>query len=112
MVSVVRWSLAALVCAAAVVSPAVAQAQTGVVNGRVVDSVSQQPLANVTVSVVGTQLGALTREDGRFSLGAVPAGAQRIRANRIGYGAQEREVQVTAGGTSTADFTLSTVAAR
>jgi TonB-dependent starch-binding outer membrane protein SusC len=112
MVSVVRWSLMALACAAVVGAPAAAQAQTGVVAGRVVDSVSNQPIANVTVSVVGTQLGALTREDGRYSLGNVPTGAQRVRVNRIGYGAQEREVQVAAGATATADFTLSTVAAR
>ena len=112
MVSVVRWSLAALVCAAAVGAPAAAQAQTGTVNGRVTDSTSQQPLANVTVAVVGTTLGTLTREDGRFSIGAVPAGTQRIRVSRIGYAAQERIITVTAGGTETRDFALSTVAAR
>jgi len=112
MVSVVRWSLAALVCATAVASPAVSQAQTGVIAGRVVDSVSNQPIANVTVSVAGTRVGALTREDGRYSMGNVPVGTQTIRVNRIGYASQERQVQVTAGATVTADFTISTVAAR
>src|SRR3712207_380577 len=112
MVSVVRWSLAALVCAVAVGAPAAAQAQTGTVNGRVTDSTSQQPLANVTVSIVGTTLGTLTREDGRFSIGSVPAGTQRLRVSRIGYAAQERIITVTAGGTETREFALSTVAAR
>ncbi|MFL5578816.1 MAG: SusC/RagA family TonB-linked outer membrane protein, partial [Gemmatimonadaceae bacterium] len=113
MVSVVRWSLAAVVFAA-VAAPAAAraQAQTGSVNGRVVDSTSQQPLANVTVSIVGTTLGTLTREDGRYSIGAVPAGTQRIRVSRIGYGAQEHIISLAAGGTETRDFALSTVAAR
>ncbi|HEX5074282.1 MAG TPA: SusC/RagA family TonB-linked outer membrane protein [Gemmatimonadaceae bacterium] len=105
-----RWVVAALLIGAALGSPLRAQG-TGSVSGRVVDSTTQQPVANAQVQVVGTQIGGLTRLDGRYFLQGVAVGPQRIRVTRIGFGAQEAPVTVTAGGTATADFTLSAVAA-
>jgi iron complex outermembrane receptor protein len=87
-----------------------AQASTGTINGRVVDSTSQQPLSNVTVSVVGTQLGALTRNDGGFTLVSVPAGAQRLRVARIGFASKEVPVTVSAGAAATVTVSLTSVA--
>jgi iron complex outermembrane receptor protein len=88
-----------------------AQVSTGTISGRVVDSTSQQPLANVTIAVPGTQLGALTRNDGGFLITTVPVGAQRVRASRIGYRSGEQPVTVNAGATATVQFSLGTVAA-
>ena len=88
-----------------------AQATTGTISGRVVDSTSQQPLSNVTIAVPGTQLGALTRNDGGFLITNVPVGAQRVRATRIGYGSKEQPVTVNAGATVAVQFSLGTVAA-
>ncbi|MDF1503470.1 TonB-dependent receptor [Roseisolibacter sp. H3M3-2] len=87
-----------------------AQASTGTITGRVVDSTAQQPLSNVTVSVVGTQLGALSRNDGGFTLANVPAGAQRVRVARIGYASKEVPVTVNPGATATITVNLSSVA--
>jgi iron complex outermembrane receptor protein len=87
-----------------------AQASTGTINGRVVDSTSQQPLSNVTVSVVGTQLGALSRNDGGFTLVNVPAGAQRVRVARIGYASKEVPVTVNAGASATLTVSIASVA--
>jgi iron complex outermembrane receptor protein len=84
---------------------------TGTISGRVVDSASRQPLAAVSLRVVGTQRGTMTRDDGTFSLAGVPTGAQRIRASRIGFGPQNRDVTVTASGTTNANFSLSAQAA-
>jgi iron complex outermembrane receptor protein len=56
-----------------------AQATTGTISGRVVDSTSQQPLAGVTVRISGTQRGALTQADGAFILPGVPSGRSRSR---------------------------------
>jgi len=105
-----RWVVAALLIGTALGSPLRAQG-TGSVSGRVVDSTTQQPVANAQVQVVGTQIGGLTRLDGRYFLQGVPTGAQKIRITRIGFGAQESSVTVSAGGTATVDFTLSAVAA-
>jgi TonB-linked SusC/RagA family outer membrane protein len=88
-----------------------AQGSTGIVSGRIVDSASRQPLSSVSVRLVGTQRGTMSREDGTFSLPGVPVGAQRIRASRIGFGPQERAVSVTAGTNSTIEFLMSAQAA-
>ena len=91
---------------AAVPVVAHAQATTGTITGRVVDSTSQQPLPNVTVSVPGTQRGALTGPDGRYTIGAVPVGTQTVRAARIGYGARTQQVTVAAGTSAVANFSV------
>ena len=106
----VRCLIAAAVVGITLGSDLAAQG-TGSISGRVVDSTTQQPVANATVSVVGTQIGGQTRLDGRYFLNNVPTGAQRIRVARIGYGAQESPVTVIAGGTATVDFTVVAVAA-
>ncbi|HKO14969.1 MAG TPA: SusC/RagA family TonB-linked outer membrane protein [Gemmatimonadaceae bacterium] len=88
-----------------------AQGTTGSINGRVLDSASQQPVAGATVRIQGTQRAALTRDDGGFVLSAVPAGTYRVRATRIGYGPLEQGVTVTAGATANVTFSLTRQAA-
>jgi TonB-dependent starch-binding outer membrane protein SusC len=89
----------------------VAAQSTGTITGRVIDSTSQQPLSNVTVQVLGTSLGALTRGDGSFTMPGVPAGTHKVNARRIGYALQQRDVTVAAGQTANAQFALTPVAA-
>jgi iron complex outermembrane receptor protein len=89
-----------------VAAPLSAQAGTGIVTGRVIDSASQQPLVSATIRVVGTTSGALTRNDGSYTLSGLRPGPQTLRVTRIGFAAQTRPVTVTAGATVTADFTL------
>jgi len=91
--------------------PLRAQDSTGTVAGKVVDATSQLPLGNVEVAVAGTPHRELSRADGSFTLNGVPAGAQRLRATRIGYGSQIQEISVTAGGTTTAQIVLAPAAA-
>jgi iron complex outermembrane receptor protein len=88
-----------------------AQGATGTISGRVIDSAAAQPIANATISVVGSQRGTITRNDGGFIITGVPAGTVRVRATRIGYSAQEQEVTVTGNGTASAQFQLRAVAA-
>jgi TonB-dependent starch-binding outer membrane protein SusC len=101
-----RLLLAALAHALFSAAAAHAQTPTGSITGRVVDSTSQQPIANVSVVIDGTGRGTVTRSDGGFLLAAIPAGSYRVRAARIGFVAQTREVMVTAGAPSTVQFRL------
>jgi TonB-linked SusC/RagA family outer membrane protein len=83
-----RWSgwcaaAALLLCAA---SPAAAQTRRARIVGRVTDADSKQPLANATVSVVGTAYGVATQADGRFVLGNLPSGVFNLEVRRVGYG--------------------------
>ncbi len=114
-----------------------AQAPTGVVSGRVVASsspaasqaaaaasskiasqgapvsqgnASQSPLAGARVSVVGTSIQTIVREDGRYVLPRVPAGPQRIRVNLVGFAPQEQAVTVVAGQPATVNFGLQATA--
>lgn len=82
------------------------EGSTGTVRGRVMRSGSDTPIANAQVLVVGTRSGAMTGDDGRFTIPSVPTGEQRIRVRTVGYSPLDRVVQVPAGGDVTADFAL------
>lgn len=94
--------VAALLCG----SPLAAQAQTGTITGRVIDGTTTSPIAGASVSVEGTQLGAITRPDGNFLITGVPAGTQRVAVSLIGYARFSQEVTVTANGTVNVDVRL------
>ena len=75
-------------------------AQSGTVAGRVTDTDTGDPLVGANVTVMGTNLGAATDINGEYSIGNVPAGAQRLKADYIGYGSTTMEVDVPADGLS------------
>jgi len=88
------------------VQPALAQAgTTGVVIGQVLDETGE-PLAGTQVSVVGTQLGGLTNQEGRFVISGVSAGDHQIQVMRIGYRTSTQSVTVAAGQTVSVTFTI------
>ena len=105
-----RHLLPAIVGGLLLAVPLGAQETTGTITGRVIDGPTQQPLAAVTVVIEGTQRGTLSRPDGVFLLSGVPAGTHSLRATRIGYDPVTQQVTVTAGGTTTTDFTLTPAA--
>ena len=83
-----------------------AQTPGGTITGRVVDSATHQPLAGVSVSIEGTARGTATQSDGTFRLSGVPAGSQLLRARRIGYIPQLRNVDLATGATASVEFAL------
>jgi iron complex outermembrane receptor protein len=83
--------------------------ELGTVSGRVAD-LAGTPLQGTSVSLVGTQRGALTRGDGTYRFSA-PAGRYAIRARLLGYAPRTDSVTVRAGGTATVNFTLDHAAA-
>jgi TonB-linked SusC/RagA family outer membrane protein len=89
--------------------PSAALAQTGTVRGSVVDSASQRGIPGVLLAVTGTTRGAVTDEAGRFTIRNVPLSSTTVRAQRIGYAAQDRSLAFT-GDTATVTITLRPVA--
>ena len=85
-------------------APLLAQ-QTGQITGTVLGG-TNQPLADVQVSIPGTGLGMLTNQDGRFLILNVPVGERTISAQLIGYGEETQTVNVTAGAPVVVDFNL------
>ena len=98
--AVARCFFVGLVASLILTVPLSAQAPTGSIRGKVVDSTSRQPLPDATVSIPGTRRGAVTGEDGTFVITGVPAGPQRVRASRIGHAPQLQTVTVAAGTTT------------
>ncbi len=79
---------------------------TGTVRGSVVEASSRRPIADVQIIVVGTPVGAVTGSDGTFRINNVPQGDRVLRARRLGFIAQDRNVSVAVGQEVTAEFTL------
>lgn len=92
------------------VTASTAHAQSGTITGRVVDGASGRPVATARVSVVGTQIAAGTNSEGRYVLRGVPSGSATVRATSIGYGEQQRQVNVSASEAGAVNFELRAVA--
>jgi TonB-linked SusC/RagA family outer membrane protein len=58
------------------------------------------------VIVVGTNLGAATDINGEYSISRVPAGAQRLNANYIGYASKSMNADIPTNGNAIGDFSL------
>jgi hypothetical protein len=102
--------LGLLLCAAAVVAiafPSLAPAQIptpptraepGIISGRVIDAVTEQPLTDAMVRVVGEEATATTDPAGRFTLTNVRPGIVRLEARRLGYAPLlKSDIAVSAG---------------
>jgi len=61
----------------------------GQIQGRVVDSLTGEPVTTATVLLVGTRLGAVCDSNGAFEVTGVPAGPYTVRASSVGYYSRE-----------------------
>ena len=94
------FSLAAAFAVA--VLPLRADAQTRDISGKVTQAVVGTPLADVTVSIVGQQVGVRTNERGEFRM-RVPSGEVVVLARQLGYKRQTIRLSATE---SVANFVL------
>jgi len=102
-----RWT--SLFLALGLTAPPLAAQGTASVSGRVVDSATAQPVAGARVGVAGSPGGTLTDRDGRYLL-QLPAGTVMLRAQRIGFAPQTRQIALTDGSSATVDFELTAAA--
>jgi iron complex outermembrane receptor protein len=100
-----------LACAVAALTSAPSQAQTGTVQGTVLDSATAAPLPLVRVEVLSGAVRSVanTDEHGRFRLGGMPTGVASLRVTRIGYRPAVLDQTITAG--DTVDVTVRLAAA-
>jgi TonB-dependent starch-binding outer membrane protein SusC len=90
---------------AALVPGAVGAQQTGTVVGQVITD-SGEPLPGTQVSIVGTEIGGLTNQEGRFVIPGVPAGERSLQVQRLGYRTVTQTVNVTPGAVVSVDIVL------
>jgi outer membrane receptor for ferrienterochelin and colicin len=88
-------------------SPVVFAQGTGEIVGLVKDAKTNQPLGYANVVVVGTTRGAMSLDDGKFRVTAVPAGTYTVKVLMMGYKTVEQpNVVVSAGQVVDLNFTL------
>ncbi|GAB3962556.1 hypothetical protein GCM10028805_63930 [Spirosoma harenae] len=88
------------------ISTVIRAQSTGAISGRIVAS-DAQALPQATVRLPNSRLGAVTNDQGEFTLNNVPVGAQTIIISRIGHIRLRQTVNVAAGETTRlTDLTL------
>ena len=83
---------------------------TGTVTGQVLNADTGQPLGEAQMVVVGTNIGVLTNQAGRYLINRVPEGTREIRAVLLGFAQQTQTITVTAGESTVLDFSLNPTA--
>ena len=82
-----------------------AQAQTGSISGKVLDS-KGSGIPGATVLVEGSTLGSSSNVDGTFNITNVPAGPHTLTISFVGYTSARVPVTVVAGQSASANATL------
>ncbi len=80
----VRWTLFFSVFLMAF-TPLSILAQTGVIKGRVSNKINNEPLPFATVSVVGTQKGVQTDDNGNYEIKDLAAGLYGLKVTFVGF---------------------------
>lgn len=87
------------------IAPGLVFAQDGTITGTVTDGETDEPLPGATVQIASVGAGTSTNADGEYTINVEP-GTYTLSVTFVGYSPAEREVEVTAGETVTADFVL------
>jgi TonB-linked SusC/RagA family outer membrane protein len=88
-------------------------ARQGTVTGQVISSDTGQPLASAQVHLDGTNYGATTDQDGRYSISGVPEGVYTVSVQMLGYSTRRTpNVRVESGQTVQVDFQVTLTALR
>ena len=80
---------------------------TGKISGIITSEETNEPLANVTITIVGTSSTATTNDAGYYVMTNIPPGGYDVKVERTGYGTETVEgAKVLAGLTTTLNFAL------
>jgi outer membrane receptor for ferrienterochelin and colicin len=77
-----------VVCMSLILAVSSLAGTTGIIEGKIVDKATHEPLIGATVFIVGTTLGAATNIEGEFLINNVEAGTYDVRFTNIGYQTQ------------------------
>lgn len=74
--------------------------QTGTLEGRVYDNSTQDALAGATLELLGTELGAISDDEGRFEIPDIPSGTYSLQVTYLGYQTLLKPQILIEGGTT------------
>lgn len=60
-------------------------AGTGQLTGKIIDSLTGDPLPGAIIALVGTSIGAVTNLNGEYQLNGIPEGLHNLKVSYIGY---------------------------
>jgi len=100
-----RWAALAIAIASASARLGAQRVRPAVIDGVASDT-SLRPLADVTITIVGTEVRVVTGENGRFRIGGVSAGDYIVLARRIGFEATTARVTLAEQDTLRLSLTL------
>lgn len=69
----------------------------GIITGKIIDEKSKNPLESASVILLGTQLGAQTDEEGRFTISDIIPGEYVLQIQYVGYDVKKKTVVVKPG---------------
>jgi outer membrane receptor for ferrienterochelin and colicins len=72
-------------------------AEPGSLSGQIVDEDDLSPLSGATIRIVGTALGAYSREEGKFQINKVTPGKYQAFITYIGYEPQNINIEIESG---------------
>lgn len=80
--------------------------ETGVIEGRIVDGLSDEPLPGATVRIRDLDIGQATRDDGTFRFTQLRPRSYTLSVSFVGYAPQERTVRVAEDDTVSVTIAL------
>jgi len=81
----IGWVAVCGVLAVAVPGRDLCAQRTGRISGRILDAITGDPVPDVIVTVVGTDMAVGSDDDGRFTIDSIMPGLVRIAAQILGY---------------------------
>lgn len=85
---------------------AAVQSAAGIIEGKVIDASTREPMSGASVRLVGTPFGDACNARGEFRIEQTPAGAYTLRVTFLGYEPTTAEVQVKNGETLRLNLTM------
>ncbi len=77
------------------------------ISGIVIDAITREPVANVAITILGSDITATSNSDGTYTLIGVPPGLIKVKAQTIGFHPITTPYyNIKPGGTEAVNFTL------
>lgn len=57
----------------------------GILTGRVVNAITKAPIPSMTIRIIGTNLGAITDQSGKYTIKKIPVGVYNVKFSCLGY---------------------------
>lgn len=85
------------------------QPATVTLEGKIINSETDEPLRDVHVFLAGTKIGTSTDLEGEYRLREVPPGAHRVIISKVGFGRAAIDTLITPGDAKTLNFSFKPV---